>query len=106
MKIQTSGTELTKEQKAVLTNLIAGYQFADHTRLLEINFKTYEVEGKREKWDVHAKARTDFGFFTAEGVAWKLNLAVKGALRKLEEQVGEAKTKGMKHGAPRPIEIK
>lgn len=93
MKIQTSGTELTKEQKAVLTNLIAGYHFANHTQLLEINLKTYEVEGKREKWDVHAKARTDFGFFTAEGVAWQMNLAVKKALRKIEEQAERAKSK-------------
>lgn len=93
MLTQTSGTELDNKQKAILNNVLNGYHFDNHTELLEINLKTYEKEGNRAKWDVHIKASTDFGFFTAEGVDWKMNLAVKAALRKLEEQVEKAKTK-------------
>lgn len=101
MRIQTSGVKLTKEQKAVLTNLIAGYHFANHTQLLEINLKEYEKEGKRAKYDVHIRASTDFGFFTAEGVEWKLNLAVKETLGELARQIEEFKSRKIEHTVKR-----
>ncbi len=97
MKIQTSGADLDIWQKKEVNNVLNGYRFDNHTELLEINLKTYEKQGKRQKWDVHIRASTDFGFFTAEGVEWKLNLAVKQALRKLEEQVESAKSKKIEH---------
>ena len=87
MKVQTSGAELSDQEKGILNNVTAGYHFDNHTELLELNLKTYENDGKRKKWDIHVKASTDFGFFTAEGVDWKMNLAIKQALRRLEEQV-------------------
>ncbi len=93
MKIQNSGEKLDDDQKAILSNVIAGFHFQNHTELLEINLKTYDKEGNRAKWVSNIRASTDWGLFTAEADDWKLNLSAKQALRKLEEQLEKAKTK-------------
>lgn len=99
METTVSGEKLTAAQKAILNYELAGYHFANHTSRMELHLKTYDKEGKRVKWSVHAKATTDFGFFTANtittkvGHEWEFNAAVKDALRKIEEQVEEAKSR-------------
>jgi len=97
MKVQISGAELNTEEKEMINRLLESYSRAEDTQHIEINIKKYDESGggdRRVKFAINMHTHTNFGAFSAEGVDWLLNLALKEALRKLEKQVNHAIGKG------------
>lgn len=54
---------------------------------LNLNIATHKGEGARRKFSICVNAQTDRGVFNSESSEWKLNIAVKEALKKLEKHM-------------------
>ncbi len=58
-----------------------------HINSLDLRINAHQTTGSRQKFSVHTKALTKYGFFKAEAADWKLNIAIKEALRKLDAHI-------------------
>lgn len=89
MDVNISGTENLKEgEKEVINNLVR--KTAKHGRYIQsmdLLVQAHRTSGARQKYSVHTKVLTDYGFFKAEADDWKLNLAIKDVLRKLDTHI-------------------
>jgi len=89
MEINIAGMEnLNKEEYDFINKLVEKTaKHSNHIQSLNVDVHTHRTSGARQKFSIHAKALTDSGFFKAEATDWKVNLAIKEAIRKLDKHI-------------------
>jgi len=89
MKVNISGMDnLTQDDYNFINKLIE--KTAKHERYiqsLDLEIHAHRTSGARQKFSIHTKALTDYGFFKAEASEWKMNIAIKEAIRKLDKHI-------------------
>ena len=89
MKLNISGMEnLSKDDYALLTKLVEKTaKHSSYMNALDLNVHTSRTSGARQKFSIRAKVLTNYGFFKAEAFAWKVNIAIKEVIRKLDKHI-------------------
>ena len=86
MELNLTGKEnLTDDDVAIVNKLVEkNAKRSNFIQSMDMRITAHRITGARHKYSVHTKVLTDYGFFKSEADDWKLNLAVKEALRKLD----------------------
>ena len=86
MELNITGKEnLTDDEVAIINKLVEkNAKHSKYVQSMDMRITAHRTTGARQKYSVHTKVLTDYGFFKSEAGDWKLNLAVKEALRKLD----------------------
>jgi len=89
MKLNISGMEnLSKDDYELINKLVEKTaKHSSYMNSLDLNVHTSRTSGARQKFSISAKVLTDYGFFKSEAFAWKINIAIKEALRKLDVHI-------------------
>tara|TARA_Y100000310_G_scaffold334635_1_gene414843 strand:+ start:2891 stop:3181 length:291 start_codon:yes stop_codon:yes gene_type:complete len=89
MEVNIAGMEnLNKDEYNFINRLVEKTaRHSNHIQSLNLNVQTHRTSGARQKFSIHAKALTDSGFFKAEATDWKVNLAIKDVIRKLDRHI-------------------
>jgi len=85
MKLNITGQEDLADDELVMINKLVekNAKHSSFIQSMDMRITAHRITGARQKYSVHTKVLTDYGFFKAEAGDWKLSLAVKEALRKL-----------------------
>ena len=86
MELNVTGKEnLTDDELVIVNKLVEkNAKHSSFIQSMDMRITAQRTSGARQKYSVHTKVLTDYGFFKSEADDWKLNLAVKESLRKLD----------------------
>tara|TARA_Y100000310_G_C20508694_1_gene727717 strand:+ start:113 stop:403 length:291 start_codon:yes stop_codon:yes gene_type:complete len=89
MNLNIAGMEnLSKENYDFINKLVEKTaKHSHHIQSLNLDVHTHRTSGTRQRFSIHAKALTDSGFFKAESTDWKMNIAIKEVIRKLDKHI-------------------
>lgn len=87
MEINISGAGLLKEDERTLIVSLVEKTLGKHQHVgaIDVKISAHNSDGERKKYVVNLVAKTSNGFYNAESFDWKLNLAVKDALSKIDK---------------------
>jgi CBS domain-containing protein/ribosome-associated translation inhibitor RaiA len=100
-----SGTPLSGDDQEYMKREVESlYQKTLHPiQAVDFHIKDYTEKGLRQKYSVHAKVKTDYGFFTASACRWNLIQTFDECVKELERMIEEKKeittqrTRRLKH---------
>lgn len=89
VEVNVSGVENFSEDDYALVNKEAEKTAKRNNfiQALDVKVHTHNTSGSRQKYSIHTTAQTDYGYYKAEASGWKLNVAIKDVLLKLERHM-------------------